>query len=219
TPMYKDRRRDLGSRLYPSGARATVPDDEPSAHRGEPLASTSEAAMSESRLPIHALPARFCPYAGECGSALLFVVSKNIQGHHLTESQRAIVAAKLKPLFAEEARQRQRAALRRRTEPPVRLNLAERDQPQRQGDSGIRPGPIFAGGEDGPSGFALLARRLSQRLTGLWTLSAAPSARAEWRRGDFLNRADCEACRLRRDKSLLGTWRSGELAHFACVTS
>jgi len=81
------------------------------------------------------VPPRFRPYAGECGSPLAFVVSKNIQRRHLTESQRAIVAAKLKPLFEEEARQRQRAALKRGTEPPVRLNLAERDQPESKGES------------------------------------------------------------------------------------
>ena len=50
--------------------------------------------------------ARFRPYAGECGSPLAFVVSRNLHRRHLTESQRAMVAARLKPLFEDEARQR-----------------------------------------------------------------------------------------------------------------
>jgi hypothetical protein len=56
------------------------------------------------------LEARFRPYAGECGSPLAFVVARNLHRRHLTESQRALVAARLKPLFEEEARQRQVAS-------------------------------------------------------------------------------------------------------------
>jgi hypothetical protein len=41
---------------------------------------------------------RLRDYAGECGSALEFVVSKNIR-RHLTDGQRAWVAAKLRPHF------------------------------------------------------------------------------------------------------------------------
>jgi hypothetical protein len=55
---------------------------------------------------------RFRDYAGECGSPLNFVVSKNLHRRHLTEGQPAMVAAKLVPLFEEEARQRQGAALK-----------------------------------------------------------------------------------------------------------
>src|SRR5207245_9394894 len=58
------------------------------------------------------VPPRFRAYAGECGSPLGFVVTKNVQRRHLTESQRALVAAGLKPLFEEEARQRQCATLK-----------------------------------------------------------------------------------------------------------
>jgi hypothetical protein len=81
---------------------------------------------------------RFRPYAGECGSPLAFVVSKNLHRRHLTESQRALVAARLKPLFEEEARRRQVAALKRGTEPPVPPNLAERGEPQAKGESAER---------------------------------------------------------------------------------
>ena len=51
------------------------------------------------------VPPAFREYAGECGSALEFVVSKNIHRRHLTEGQRALVAARLRPHFQEEARQ------------------------------------------------------------------------------------------------------------------
>jgi hypothetical protein len=78
---------------------------------------------------------RFRPYAGECGSPLAFVVSKNLHRRHLTESQRALVAARLKPLFEEEARQRQVAALQRKTELLVPPNLEERGQRQAKGES------------------------------------------------------------------------------------
>jgi hypothetical protein len=69
-------------------------------------------------LAKHVTP-RFRPYAGECGSPLAFVVSKNLHRRHLTESQRALVAARLKPLFEEEARQRQLAFLKRGDKTPV----------------------------------------------------------------------------------------------------
>jgi hypothetical protein len=40
------------------------------------------------------VPPRFQEYAGECGSALEFVVSKNLHCRHLTDGQRALVAAR-----------------------------------------------------------------------------------------------------------------------------
>ena len=85
-------------------------------------------------LAKHVTP-RFRPYAGECGSPLAFVVSKNLHRRHLTESQRALVAARLKPPFEEVARQRQVAALQRRTEPPVPPSLEERGERQEKGES------------------------------------------------------------------------------------
>jgi len=60
------------------------------------------------------VPPRFREYAGECGSPLEFVVSKNLHRRHLTEGQRALVAARLRPHFQEEARQRQLATLKKR---------------------------------------------------------------------------------------------------------
>jgi hypothetical protein len=78
---------------------------------------------------------RFRNYAGECGSPLAFVVTKNMLRRHLTESQRALVAARLKPLFEEEARQRQRAALKQGSEVPVCENSRRRENPQENGPS------------------------------------------------------------------------------------
>jgi hypothetical protein len=74
---------------------------------------------------------RFRDYAGECGSPLNFVVSKNLHRRHLTEGQRAMVAAKLVLLFEEEARRRQRAALKQR----------EPNEPSSQQGSQIPVGP------------------------------------------------------------------------------
>src|SRR3954452_11420654 len=43
------------------------------------------------------------------GSLLAFVVSRSLPRRHLDESQRAMVAARMKPLFEREARERMRA--------------------------------------------------------------------------------------------------------------
>ena len=71
---------------------------------------------------------RFRPYAGECGSPLAFVVARNLHRRHLSESQRALVAARLKPRFEEEARQRQTAALKRGSDLPVGQNFVRREK-------------------------------------------------------------------------------------------
>jgi hypothetical protein len=77
---------------------------------------------------------RFREYAGECGgSALAFVVSKNIHRRHLTDGQRAWVAARLKPLFEEEARQRERANLKQGSTVPGGQNSGHREK---QGETG-----------------------------------------------------------------------------------
>jgi hypothetical protein len=81
------------------------------------------------------VPPRFRPYAGECGSALAFVVAKNLHRRHLTESQRALLAARLMPLFEEEARQRQRAALKQGREFPVAENSLRREKHPESGRS------------------------------------------------------------------------------------
>jgi len=74
------------------------------------------------------VPPRFREYAGECGSPLEFVVSKNLHRRHLTEGQRALVAARLRPHFQEEARQRQLATLKKGSQSPVTPSLEEREK-------------------------------------------------------------------------------------------
>lgn len=61
------------------------------------------------------------------GSPTEWVVSQNVHRRHLTESQRAMVAAALVPLFEEEAKERQRAGLRQGEAAPVSANLRGRD--------------------------------------------------------------------------------------------
>src|SRR6266852_2888780 len=79
------------------------------------------------------VPPRFREYAGECGSALEFVVSKNLHRRHLTEGQRALVAARLRPHFQEEARQRQLATLKKGSQSPVTPSLEEREKQPKNG--------------------------------------------------------------------------------------
>jgi hypothetical protein len=51
---------------------------------------------------------RTVEWAGECGSPTAFVLSKNLSRRHLTATQLALLALELEPLFAEEAKERQR---------------------------------------------------------------------------------------------------------------
>jgi len=81
------------------------------------------------------VPPYFREYAGECGSPLAFIVARNLYRRHLTESQRALVGAKLKPLFEEEARQRRLAGLKRGDTVPVPTNLMEREKLENNAES------------------------------------------------------------------------------------
>src|SRR6185436_9150110 len=47
-----------------------------------------------------------CEWDGK-GSLIAFVVARNLTRRHLDESQRAMVAARLKPAFEQDARRRQ----------------------------------------------------------------------------------------------------------------
>jgi hypothetical protein len=78
---------------------------------------------------------RFRAYAGECGSPLAFVVAKNVRRRHLTESQRALLAARLKPMFEEEAKQRQLAGLKHVGSTIVGANLRQRENPEENSKS------------------------------------------------------------------------------------
>src|SRR5438128_8803674 len=86
------------------------------------------------------VPPRLRDYAGECGSPLSFVLAKNIDRRHLTPGQRALVAARLKPLFEEEARQRQRAPLKQGTQFPVGENSPRREKQGNKPAVGLNSG-------------------------------------------------------------------------------
>jgi hypothetical protein len=84
------------------------------------------------------VPPRFRGYAGECGSPLAFVVARNLHRRHLTESQRALLAARLKPLFEAQARQRQLAGLKKGDALPVWTNSSRREEDRNTGGSAQR---------------------------------------------------------------------------------
>jgi hypothetical protein len=85
---------------------------------------------------------RFREYAGECGSPVAFVVARNIHRRHLTDSQRALLAARLKPLFEEEARQRQLAGLKKGDAGPVGTNSSQREDDASTGRSATRAAEV-----------------------------------------------------------------------------
>ncbi len=52
---------------------------------------------------------RYVEWHGEGGSPVAFIAARNLHRRHLSESQRAAIAARVKPMFEEEAAERQRA--------------------------------------------------------------------------------------------------------------
>jgi hypothetical protein len=75
------------------------------------------------------VPPRFVDWQPRPGeSPTSFVLSRNLHRRHLNESQRAMVGARVEPLFAAEAAERQRANLKRGDEAPVTASVPERDQ-------------------------------------------------------------------------------------------
>jgi hypothetical protein len=58
---------------------------------------------------------------------LAYVVSVNLHRRHLGTSQRAIVAAKLLPIYEEQATKRKSATLKKGSKTPVKENLPERE--------------------------------------------------------------------------------------------
>ena len=68
---------------------------------------------------------RFTDYTGD--DPVGFVVSANLKRRHLNESQRAMVGATIKPLFEEQAKQRQLAAQNNNAAKAVRANLPEQE--------------------------------------------------------------------------------------------
>ncbi len=58
---------------------------------------------------------------------LAYVLSRNLHRRHLTVSQRAMIAARARELFEDQARKRQLAGLKRGDKAPVPANLPERE--------------------------------------------------------------------------------------------
>jgi len=75
---------------------------------------------------------RTSEWDGQGGSPTAFVISVNLRRRHLDASQRAMAAGRAKPLFEDEARERQLSGLKQGTETPVRAKLPERDRSRDQ---------------------------------------------------------------------------------------
>jgi hypothetical protein len=82
---------------------------------------------------------RFIEWDGD-GSPTAWVVSANLRRRHLTESQRAMVGAALVPLFADEAKERQRAAGGIHSE-AVRANLPEAGRAREKAAAAVSVSP------------------------------------------------------------------------------
>jgi ParB-like chromosome segregation protein Spo0J len=74
------------------------------------------------------VPPTMVEWDGECESPAAYVYAKNIPRRHLTSSQRAAMGADLLDELEIEARERQRATLKRGSERPVVEEIPEREQ-------------------------------------------------------------------------------------------
>lgn len=105
----------------------------------EPIVLDGEGRIIDGRNRLEAcriagVEPRFSHYIGS--DVLGYIVSKNLKRRHLTQSQRAAVAAELVPMLAEDARKRQLAGLKRGSEMPVQENLPERNNGQARDKAG-----------------------------------------------------------------------------------
>jgi ParB-like chromosome segregation protein Spo0J len=114
------------------------------------------------------------------GSPIAWVIGKNLLRRHLDASQRAVIAVELKDLLSAEAKQRQRATLKRGEEQPVPTELQGRGESAEEAAKlvGVSPTYVYQ---------AQRVKRESpeqweQVLKGDMSVSAAYSA-VEWEAG------------------------------------
>lgn len=121
-----------GYEVHPAAARLPMMDDAELAQLMEKIKAHGQrekAVLLEGKLLDGRNRGRACELAGlqlqtreataeECAAPLSFVFDANLHRRHLNESQRALLAAEALPQLREEARERQRATLKRGADLP-----------------------------------------------------------------------------------------------------
>lgn len=105
------------------------------------------------------------------GSLIAFVVSLNLHRRHLDESQRAMVGARIKPMFEEEARERQGA----RTD--ISANLRESLTPAKSSERAAEVVNVSPRSIESAS--KVIEKGASELVDAVWSGRASVSAAAE----------------------------------------
>ncbi len=123
---------DLAADIKANGLRSPI-----TLYQGEVLDGRNRLRACE----IAGIEPRFQTWPAVPGkSPIDYVVSLNLHRRHLDASQRAMVAAGLVPLFAEEAKERQRAAGGSHSE-SVRANLPEAGRAREKAAAAVNVSP------------------------------------------------------------------------------